>query len=71
VLIFSTGPGAWIETVEESDQGVTVTTADGRMFTGDMLVGADGIHSVVRREMWRLGRKKDPQSFREDEVDGQ
>lgn len=32
---------------------VSVTTKDGDSFSGDILIGADGIHSTVRREMWR------------------
>lgn len=29
-------------------------TQDGRVFTGDILVGGDGIKSRTRHEMWRL-----------------
>lgn len=36
---------------EEHDDGVVVTTSDGRSFRGDVLVGADGIHSIVRAVM--------------------
>ena len=36
------------------DQGVKVETRDGRVFTGSIVVGADGVHSLVRQEMWRI-----------------
>jgi 2-polyprenyl-6-methoxyphenol hydroxylase-like FAD-dependent oxidoreductase len=36
-----------------TDTGVRVKT-DGEVFEGDIVVGADGVHSHVRREMERL-----------------
>lgn len=39
--------------IDMSDTGVKVTTTDGDTFSGDILVGADGVHSVVREAMWR------------------
>lgn len=39
---------ARIEQVDARADGVTVRTADGRTFDGDLLVGADGLHSRVR-----------------------
>ncbi|KAF6824067.1 FAD binding domain-containing protein [Colletotrichum plurivorum] len=40
--------------------GVKVTTSDGETFSGDILVGADGVHSKVRGEMWRLADTLQP-----------
>jgi salicylate hydroxylase len=40
--------GARCVSVEQHGQEVEVSFADGRGATGDLLVGADGIHSVVR-----------------------
>lgn len=38
--------------VSSSPSGATVTFADGREVTCDVLVGADGIHSVVRKDLF-------------------
>ncbi|RYP61688.1 hypothetical protein DL771_010039 [Monosporascus sp. 5C6A] len=59
---------ARIVSVSEGDHGVHVTTSDGRQFTGDILVGADGVHSIVRQEMWRLARLTAPGYFSDDEI---
>lgn len=40
--------------VEMSSTGVLVTTEDGSSYSGDILVGGDGVHSKVRQEMWRI-----------------
>ena len=44
--------------------GVTVQAKDGSTYTGDILIGADGIHSTVRREMWRLADSVHPGYFK-------
>lgn len=49
------------------DSGVHVRTADGDLFEGDIIVGADGIHSTVRDEMWRIGHQLSPGYFPPDE----
>ena len=43
--------GAHCVSVEQHDTAVTVHFADGRDATGDLLIGADGIHSVVREHV--------------------
>jgi len=43
---------ARIEGFEESAGRVTVTLVDGTKITGDVLIGADGIHSTVRGELF-------------------
>ncbi|MFD5321208.1 FAD-dependent monooxygenase [Streptomyces sp. NPDC127098] len=40
--------GKRLESVEEHADGVTARFADGTTATGDILVGADGVHSTVR-----------------------
>ncbi|MCO6418950.1 FAD-dependent monooxygenase [Siccirubricoccus sp. KC 17139] len=43
------------EGFEATAQGVRLRFTDGDMAEGDVLVGADGIHSVVRRQLWGEG----------------
>ncbi|KAL3418739.1 FAD binding domain-containing protein [Phlyctema vagabunda] len=49
------------------EDGVEVQSEDGSIFHGDIVVGADGIHSKVRAEMWRHGMEKSPGYFPIDE----
>ncbi|WP_129782433.1 FAD-dependent monooxygenase [Peristeroidobacter soli] len=37
---------------EQSERSATVILEDGRTFSGDALIGADGLHSRVRRQMF-------------------
>lgn len=41
-------------------EGVEVETADGSLFHGDLVVGADGVHSRVRQEMQRIAAENSP-----------
>ncbi|KAI5778018.1 hypothetical protein EDC01DRAFT_758959 [Geopyxis carbonaria] len=43
--------GERVVDVVEHEKGVTVTTAAGAIYTGDLLFGADGIHSAVRASL--------------------
>lgn len=43
--------------------GVEVTTDDGKTIHGSMIIGADGIHSTIRREMRRLADQTAPGYF--------
>ncbi|KAI9734360.1 MAG: hypothetical protein M1834_002466 [Cirrosporium novae-zelandiae] len=38
-----------IDSYEETETGVRVTTRDGSTYEGDILVGADGVHSTARK----------------------
>lgn len=46
--------------IECDGDGVTVETTDGSVFRGDIVVGADGVHSRVRQEMQRLAAEETP-----------
>ncbi len=45
--------GAQVTGIEHDPAGVAVTLADGRREAGDVLIGADGIHSLVREQVFR------------------
>ncbi|OGM41446.1 zeaxanthin epoxidase [Aspergillus bombycis] len=49
-----------VQTVYTSQSHVTVTTTEGQSYKGGIVVGADGIHSTIRRQMWEEARKIDP-----------
>ena len=42
-----------IVSVEHSEEGAVVHCKDGSQFHGHVIVGADGINSMIRNEMWR------------------
>ncbi|KAL7272110.1 hypothetical protein RUND412_005105 [Rhizina undulata] len=46
--------------VKETDQGVEVTTKNGKTFKGDIVIGADGVHSAVRRLLQGIADKIQP-----------
>ncbi|KAK1461801.1 FAD binding domain-containing protein [Colletotrichum cuscutae] len=60
-------PEKRVEKVELLKEGVRVHTKDGSVFEGDIVVGAGGIHSTVREEMWRIGHEERPGYFPLDE----
>ncbi|KGO65541.1 Monooxygenase, FAD-binding [Penicillium italicum] len=49
-----------VQSIETGTSSSTVTTATGETYTGNIVVGADGIHSKVRQEMWKAAEKIDP-----------
>lgn len=48
-----------MKTVESAD-GIEVFFADGTSEKGDIVVGTDGIHSVVREAMWERANAVEP-----------
>ena len=43
---------------EQTEHGVTLRLADERCIDGDVLLAADGVHSVIRRQMFGEGRPR-------------
>ncbi|KAI1323102.1 FAD/NAD(P)-binding domain-containing protein [Xylariaceae sp. FL0255] len=58
-----------VKKVIHSDNGVEVLTQDGGSFSGDILIGADGIHSTIRSEMRRIAELDSPKYFDKKEED--
>lgn len=56
--------------IEHGKTDVTVFTEDGSRYTGDFVVGADGVHSTVREEMWRVARDEGSDCFQPDPISG-
>ncbi|KAF4997653.1 hypothetical protein FGRMN_3685 [Fusarium graminum] len=60
-----------VDNVDLVDNGVEVTMNDGKKLKGSILVGADGVHSAVRRHMFRLGQQLSSESFQTDDFNKQ
>lgn len=59
-----------VVTVTNHPTHVTVSTKSGKTFTGTFIVGADGIHSAVRQQMWENAQKVDSTWIDPAEEDG-
>ncbi|KAF5005580.1 hypothetical protein FDECE_7987 [Fusarium decemcellulare] len=53
--------------VELNANTVTAVASDASTFEGDILIGADGVHSSIRGEMRRLARDRQPNWFETNE----
>ncbi|KAF2031324.1 FAD/NAD(P)-binding domain-containing protein [Setomelanomma holmii] len=58
---------ARVQRLEQDGQGVKVWLTDGTCEEGDMVVGADGVHSLVRELMWDYADKNDPKLIPESD----
>ncbi|KAM5373916.1 hypothetical protein ACJZ2D_006745 [Fusarium nematophilum] len=59
--------GKRVKTITNIGTYAEVVTESGETFRGDILIGADGIHSTVREEMWRIASEESPEYFHPDE----
>lgn len=59
--------GKKVVSVEDTVEGVRVTTKDGEVFSGHLAAGADGVWSVTRREMWKSADQVQPGLVTEEE----
>jgi 2-polyprenyl-6-methoxyphenol hydroxylase-like FAD-dependent oxidoreductase len=58
--------GKGVVSVEESDTEVTVRCEDGSSYTGDILVGADGVRSKIKEELWKIAENDEPEKVEHD-----
>ncbi|KAH7304768.1 FAD binding domain protein [Stachybotrys elegans] len=58
-----------VASVDMTDHGVVVHTADGASYPGTFLLGADGVHSAVRSVMTSLAADLEPGYFSGNEAD--
>lgn len=49
--------GETVKEVKQTAQGVEIKLQDGRTEAGDMVLGCDGVHSLVRTAMWDHAEK--------------
>lgn len=56
----------WVTAIDQDKSGATVHCKDGSSYTGDIVVGADGIHSAVKTLMQDHIEKSSPGSTEKD-----
>lgn len=49
-----------VSSIESGEQGVKVTTTDGSIYDGSIVIGADGVHSVTRKIIRDLALAENP-----------
>ncbi len=59
--------GKRVSRIDYSPEGVAVQCKDGTSYEGSLVVGADGVHSIVRQEMWRTMEVESPWAISEKE----
>lgn len=63
--------GKEVVEVQQLDSTMRVITKDGCSYEGDLIVGADGVHSSIRSEMWRIADTLEPGLITQSEKNGQ
>ncbi|KAI8065537.1 hypothetical protein BC940DRAFT_320638 [Gongronella butleri] len=52
-------PNKKVKVIQETKDGVIIETTDGAVYKGDMVIGADGVHSIVRDHIFNaIGEEK-------------
>jgi FAD dependent monooxygenase len=58
---------ARVERIEHTETGVKVFLTDGTFEEGDIVIGADGVHSPTRQLMWDYAKEKEPDAIPESD----
>jgi 2-polyprenyl-6-methoxyphenol hydroxylase-like FAD-dependent oxidoreductase len=58
---------AHIEHIEHTATGIKVCLADGTFEEGDLVIGADGVHSLVRQVMWDYAAENEADAIPESD----
>jgi FAD dependent monooxygenase len=58
---------ARVDRIEHTETGVKVYLTDGSFEEGDIVIGADGVHSLVRQVMWDYAAENDPGAIPESD----
>ncbi len=56
-----------VSRIEQSRTGAKVVCSDGSEFNGDIVIGADGIHSWTRKEMQKIAEEMGPKGLIDDD----
>ncbi|KAF2632749.1 FAD/NAD(P)-binding domain-containing protein [Macroventuria anomochaeta] len=56
-----------VERIEHTETGIRVVLTDGTVEEGDIVIGADGVHSTVRSQMWDYASKFEPNTVPESD----
>lgn len=56
-----------VVSIELRGASALVTTQDRQTYAADLVIGADGVHSIVRSELWRLADEVSPSLVTEQE----
>lgn len=59
--------GKRVTEVKHCQGGICAVTDDGSVYQGSLVVGADGVHSRIRSEMWRMANKDELESISDKE----
>ena len=56
-----------VDRIDHTDSGVRVFLSDGTVEEGDIVIGADGVHSAIRDQMWSYANNAEPNAIPESD----
>jgi FAD dependent monooxygenase len=52
--------------IQSTPDAAIAITDDGSSYVADMIIGADGVHSLTRNVMWKMMEKTDPETVKKE-----